>query len=338
MRGRCLARNADLPGKAGISLYRNQIAAKQQPKSAGEGENPAAPDYRCRQGAEHAARTAVRSGARCRARRGARRTWRVARPAAARASSGSTRRAPPRSGCREHRGDPLEAVLINTAGGLTGGDRLDWSIAVGDGASATVTTQTCEKVYRASSGIAEVGCRLSVGGGRAARLAAARDDRVRQFGVPQDDRDRPCRRGGGADRRGDACSAAAPWARASDGRFRRPLACQATRPAGPCRGFRRRSASRRAACRAAGARRRDLCCNDRLLLTAMPSSGSTRCAPIIGDAGGASAWTVGGIWQASCEACRRRRLRAAQAADPAHRTAQRAGRPAQSLDTLGTHA
>jgi urease accessory protein len=66
-------------------------------------------------------------------------------------------------------GDPLEAVLINTAGGLTGGDRLDWAIAVGQGASATVTTQACEKVYRASSGVAEVGCRLSVAPG--ARLA-----------------------------------------------------------------------------------------------------------------------------------------------------------------------
>jgi urease accessory protein len=68
-------------------------------------------------------------------------------------------------------GDPLEAVLINTAGGLTGGDRLDWAIAVGEHASATVTTQACEKVYRASSGVAEVGCRLSVAsGGRLAWL------------------------------------------------------------------------------------------------------------------------------------------------------------------------
>jgi urease accessory protein len=68
-------------------------------------------------------------------------------------------------------GDPFEAVLINTAGGLTGGDRLDWSIGVGAGASATVTTQTCEKIYRAASGIAKVGCRMSVGeGGRLAWL------------------------------------------------------------------------------------------------------------------------------------------------------------------------
>jgi urease accessory protein len=66
-------------------------------------------------------------------------------------------------------GDPLEAVLINTAGGLTGGDRLDWSIAVGDRASATVTTQTCEKIYRAASGLAKIGCRMDVGA--AGRLA-----------------------------------------------------------------------------------------------------------------------------------------------------------------------
>lgn len=52
--------------------------------------------------------------------------------------------------------DPLEAILINTAGGLTGGDRIAWSIDVGAGASAMVTTQACEKVYRAGSGRAEV--------------------------------------------------------------------------------------------------------------------------------------------------------------------------------------
>lgn len=59
--------------------------------------------------------------------------------------------------------DPLEAVLINTAGGLTGGDRLGWEIDVGAGASATIATQACEKVYRAASGRAEVRVRLNVG-------------------------------------------------------------------------------------------------------------------------------------------------------------------------------
>lgn len=61
--------------------------------------------------------------------------------------------------------DPLEAVLINMAGGLTGGDRLGWEVSVGDGARAVITTQACEKVYRALAGRAEVDVRLSVGGG-----------------------------------------------------------------------------------------------------------------------------------------------------------------------------
>ncbi|GLS29993.1 urease accessory protein [Mesorhizobium albiziae] len=66
---------------------------------------------------------------------------------------------------------PLEAVLINTAGGLTGGDRLHWSVDVGTMAAATITTQACEKVYRAGDGRAEVSCGLSVGaGGRLAWL------------------------------------------------------------------------------------------------------------------------------------------------------------------------
>lgn len=68
-------------------------------------------------------------------------------------------------------GDPLEAVLINTAGGLTGGDRVGWEVDVGPGASVSITTQACEKVYRALSGQASVSARLSVGdGGRIAWL------------------------------------------------------------------------------------------------------------------------------------------------------------------------
>ena len=68
-------------------------------------------------------------------------------------------------------GDPLEAVLINTAGGMTGGDRLGWEAEVGSGASMVMTTQASEKVYRASSGHAEVAVKLSVGeGGRIAWL------------------------------------------------------------------------------------------------------------------------------------------------------------------------
>lgn len=48
-------------------------------------------------------------------------------------------------------GSPLEAVLINTAGGLTGGDRMDWIFEAGEAASMTLATQACEKTYKAHS-------------------------------------------------------------------------------------------------------------------------------------------------------------------------------------------
>lgn len=57
----------------------------------------------------------------------------------------------------------LEAVLINTAGGLTGGDRLSWSADAGAGSTLTLTTQACERLYRASDGQAEVRTRLCAG-------------------------------------------------------------------------------------------------------------------------------------------------------------------------------
>ncbi|TVS09722.1 MAG: urease accessory protein [Gammaproteobacteria bacterium] len=41
-----------------------------------------------------------------------------------------------------------EAVLINTAGGLTGGDRLELDCALGPGSELWLTTQACEKIYR----------------------------------------------------------------------------------------------------------------------------------------------------------------------------------------------
>ncbi|RST83430.1 urease accessory protein UreD [Aquibium carbonis] len=65
----------------------------------------------------------------------------------------------------ESAGDPLEAVLINTAGGLTGGDRLSWTVSVGDEAHAMLTTQACEKLYRSSGGEAASTITLDVGAG-----------------------------------------------------------------------------------------------------------------------------------------------------------------------------
>lgn len=63
------------------------------------------------------------------------------------------------------RADPLEAVLINTAGGLTGGDRIDWHFEIGASCRAVMTTQACEKIYRAAGGFARVANRIEIGGG-----------------------------------------------------------------------------------------------------------------------------------------------------------------------------
>ncbi|MBI2718435.1 MAG: urease accessory protein UreD [Rhizobiales bacterium] len=58
-----------------------------------------------------------------------------------------------------------EAILINTGGGLAGGDAFTFDIAVGDGASLTVTTQAAERVYRTLGPPAELVARLSAGPG-----------------------------------------------------------------------------------------------------------------------------------------------------------------------------
>lgn len=65
---------------------------------------------------------------------------------------------------RVHGGPPV-AVLINTAGGLTGGDRMSAEIAVGDGARAVATSQAAERLYRSAGGPARLSTRLSVGAG-----------------------------------------------------------------------------------------------------------------------------------------------------------------------------
>ncbi len=63
------------------------------------------------------------------------------------------------------KGAPPEAVLINTAGGLTGGDRFRVEVEIGDGAGAVVTSQACEKIYRSSGGAARVENSLRIGKG-----------------------------------------------------------------------------------------------------------------------------------------------------------------------------
>src|SRR5215472_6273392 len=53
-----------------------------------------------------------------------------------------------------------EAVLINTAGGIAGGDRLEFSVTALGNASVAVTSQAAEKVYRALSEPARIKTKL----------------------------------------------------------------------------------------------------------------------------------------------------------------------------------
>src|SRR5690606_33812514 len=62
-------------------------------------------------------------------------------------------------------GAPVEAVLLNTAGGVTGGDRLSHDIIVEAGGQLVVTTQAAERIYRRSSGVASIATTIDVGAG-----------------------------------------------------------------------------------------------------------------------------------------------------------------------------
>ncbi|MBX6424625.1 MAG: urease accessory protein UreD [Variibacter sp.] len=63
----------------------------------------------------------------------------------------------------------LEAVLVNTAGGVAGGDRFGFDLALGLDAAVTVTTAAAEKVYRSPGAAARMAVRLTLSAG--ARLA-----------------------------------------------------------------------------------------------------------------------------------------------------------------------
>ncbi len=47
-------------------------------------------------------------------------------------------------------GDPPQAVLVTTSGGIAGGDVLKMAVEVGPGGHAVVATQAAEKIYRAA--------------------------------------------------------------------------------------------------------------------------------------------------------------------------------------------
>src|SRR3954462_9389284 len=63
--------------------------------------------------------------------------------------------------------EELEAVLINTAGGVAGGDRFSLEIAAGQGTRLVVTTAAAEKVYRTLGPESGIDVKLDVAGGAA---------------------------------------------------------------------------------------------------------------------------------------------------------------------------
>jgi urease accessory protein len=61
--------------------------------------------------------------------------------------------------------DELEAVIVNTAGGIAGGDCFDLDVTVAPAARLVVTSAAAEKVYRALDASAHVAVKLNVAAG-----------------------------------------------------------------------------------------------------------------------------------------------------------------------------
>jgi urease accessory protein len=59
----------------------------------------------------------------------------------------------------------LEAVIVNTAGGVAGGDRFQIDVNVAPGAQLVVTTAAAEKIYRTLEPDATIDVKLDVGAG-----------------------------------------------------------------------------------------------------------------------------------------------------------------------------
>ncbi|MBR0670994.1 urease accessory protein UreD [Neoroseomonas soli] len=62
-------------------------------------------------------------------------------------------------------GEPPLAALVNTAGGLAGGDEVAVSIEAGPGTHAVISTPAAEKVYRSLGAETRIEARLQVGAG-----------------------------------------------------------------------------------------------------------------------------------------------------------------------------
>lgn len=68
------------------------------------------------------------------------------------------------SKCRIPKGSN-EAILINTSGGMAGGDLISVNATAGEGAALTLTSQTAERVYRSLGPAAEVNVMLNAEAG-----------------------------------------------------------------------------------------------------------------------------------------------------------------------------
>jgi urease accessory protein len=80
------------------------------------------------------------------------------------AEQGSLRVRFPGAAARE-----LEAILVNTAGGMAGGDRFVVDVAAGPGAALMVGTTAAEKVYRSHGPSTDVAVKLDLGAGATLR-------------------------------------------------------------------------------------------------------------------------------------------------------------------------
>lgn len=60
-----------------------------------------------------------------------------------------------------------EAILINTGGGIAGGDSYSYDIGVGQNARLTVTSQAAERVYQTLGPLAAIATKIRVGAGAA---------------------------------------------------------------------------------------------------------------------------------------------------------------------------
>ena len=59
-------------------------------------------------------------------------------------------------------GGACEGIILNTSGGIAGGDRQSIEIAAGGDSTAAITTQSAEKVYRSDGDMAHIVASIDV--------------------------------------------------------------------------------------------------------------------------------------------------------------------------------